>query len=134
VIYVIQEAIQTILEDSAALTTLIGDGTISYKIAPSDTTFPYIVFYEISQRQLNSNATDGIDLYFSVRIMSVSNLVTQQAAEIIRNLFHNQAISITGWNVYRSKVTNQTVFLEQVERIQVYKQTIDFRITMNKES
>ena len=130
-IRITQQAIYDTLTNSSDLTNLIGSDKISYKIAPSDAQFPYVVFYEVSERFANTHKKDEMDLWFSIRIMDTDNAVTQEAAEIIRDLFHNQDITVTGWNVYRSKFITQTVFLEQVERVQVYKQTLDFRLTMN---
>lgn len=128
----IQQVVFDTLANSSDLTTLIGSGKISYKIAPSDAQFPYVVFYEVSERFTNTHKQDECDLWFSVRIMDTDNAVTQEAAALIRDLFHNQILVISGWNVYRSKFLTQSTFLEQVERVQVYKRTLDFRLTMNQ--
>ena len=128
---VTQTAIYNAMKNNAALTTLIGSGKISYKIAPSNAQFPYVVFYEVNERYMNTHKKDELDIWFSVRIMDTSNSVTQAAAELIKGIFHRKSLTVTGWNVYRSQFTTQTVFLEQVERVQVYKQTLDFRLTMN---
>jgi len=130
---VLQQAIYNYLTNLTDLTNVLGSGKITYRIAPADAQFPYLVFYEITEQSENYAKIDSINAVISMRVVSTSNSQVQQALDVIFDNLHNSAsFSVTGWNVYRVKHINTTMFLEQQERVQVYMGTSDYRFTMNK--
>ena len=125
-------AIRNALVSDATLTNLLQSGTITYGIAPSDSTFPYIVFYEVSEQTPNTHKVDFMDILIDIRAVGVNEAQVEQVSARIREILHRNNLVVAGWNVYRCNHVNNTRFLEQNERIQVVKLTGHYRITMNK--
>lgn len=128
----LKSAIYNTLRNDSVLTNLLQSGTISYGIAPSDSSFPYVVFYEVSEQTPNTHKVDFMDVLIDIRAVGTNEVVVEQVSARIREILHRANLSVTGWNVYRCNHVSNTRFLEQNERIQVVKLTGHFRITMNK--
>lgn len=127
----LKKTIYTTLSNDTTLTNLLNGGTISYGVAPSDSQFPYIVFYEVSEQTPNTHKVDYVDVLFDVRSVGVNEAVVTQIHERIRSVLHRASLSVSGWHVYRCNHINSSRFLEQQERIQVVKLTGHYRVTMN---
>jgi len=124
------------LEVRDALITVLDAGipTVSnrvyYGIAPSDAIFPYIVLHSISDRRPNQAKKREHDVYFSVRCVSPNLTTAKTLEEAVVTLFDNTSVETTNWVSYRFFHVNSYSFLEQQERIQVYKEICDFRLTI----
>lgn len=127
----LKASIFTTLTNDSVLTNLIGSGKISYGIAPSNATFPYVVFYEVTEQSPNDTKVDYLDIQFDVRCVGTNEALVEQASERIRTLLHRVDLTVSGWNVYRCNHVRNSRFLEQQERIQVVKITGSYRVTMN---
>lgn len=127
----IRQAIVTRLINQLPSETAISVGNrVTYGLAPSDTTFPYITIHTISDKSPNESKKRGRDLYYDVRCMATSSTQAKELEEAVKACLDDYAIVTTSWASYRHWHTNSYDFLEQQERIQVYKHIGEYRLTL----
>ena len=103
---------------------------VYYGIAPSDDNFPYIVLHSVSAKRPNQAKKREHNILFSVRCVSPNATTAKTLEEAVVALLDNTTLETPNWVSYRFYHINSYSFLEQQERVQVYKEICDFRLTI----
>ena len=126
-------AVRTLLVGSAPVTGIVGQKVYNLQ-APASAALPYLIFYQASGVLPNAQPRDTLNHVFRVEARASSGTGAITLAGAVFDALHEQVLTLSGWTNYWMVVTNETVFIENVDGVQYYRRVYDIRIKASKNS
>jgi len=126
-------ALRTLLVGSAPVTAIVGQKVYNLQ-APASVALPYVIFYQASGVISNSVPRDTLNHVFRVEARASSGTGAITLAGAIYDALHEQELTLSGWSNYWMVVTNEMVFIENVDGVQYHRRVYDVRIKASKNS